>query len=117
VILRELLPRNGAERGVFAILSTAAGVGEELAYRGYAIPVLGPIVGVVPAVVVTSVVFGVLHGYQGPLGMTRATVIGAALAFGFVASGSLWPPIVAHAAIDVLAGIVLGERLLIEPER
>ena len=117
VVLRELLPRNGSERGVFAVLSAAAGLGEELAYRGYAVSALAPIVGVGPAAAVTSVAFGVLHGYQGSLGMSRASVIGGVFAFGFIASGSLWPPIIAHAAIDVLAGIVLGERLLIQPER
>jgi membrane protease YdiL (CAAX protease family) len=41
--------------------------------------------------------------------------MGAFLAGGFLASGSLWPPILAHTLIDVLAGIVLGERLLTEP--
>jgi membrane protease YdiL (CAAX protease family) len=116
VVLRDLLPRSGAERGLFAVLSTAAGLGEELAYRGYAIPVLAPIVGVGPSSAITSVVFGVLHGYQGTLGMIRASVIGGILAFGFLASGSLWPSIIAHAAIDVLAGIVLGERLLLQSE-
>jgi len=42
-------------------------------------------------------------------------VLGGALAWGFLASGSLWPAIVAHALIDVLAGVVLGERLLSPP--
>jgi membrane protease YdiL (CAAX protease family) len=111
-MLRALLPRSREERAVFALLSIAAGVGEEVAYRGYAIPVLAPILGWPGAVVLTSLVFGILHGYQGVLGMVRTALMGAILAWGFLASGSLVPAIVAHTLIDLLAGLLLGERLL-----
>lgn len=111
-LLRQLLPRTREERRVFALLSMAAGTGEELAYRGYSIPVLAPILGVPGAVMLTTVVFGVLHGYQGWLGIFRTAIMGGILACGFLASGSLWPPMIAHTAIDLLAGIVFGERLL-----
>lgn len=111
-LLRELLPRTGPEKGVFAILSVAAGVGEELAYRGYAITTLAPLVGTGGAVAITSTIFGVVHGYQGVLGMARTGIMGAVLAWGFLASGSLWPPMVAHILIDLLAGIVFGESLM-----
>jgi membrane protease YdiL (CAAX protease family) len=112
VLLRRLLPRTAREKRVFVILSLAAGVGEELAYRGYAIGALAPLLGTGGAAAVTSLVFGILHGYQGLLGTLRTTVMGGVLAWGFLASGSLWPVIVTHIVIDVLAGIVLGERLL-----
>ncbi len=111
-ILRQLLPRTGRERGVFALLSVAAGTAEEVAYRGYAIPVLIPLVGVGGAVALSSVAFGVVHGYQGALGMARTAVMGAVLGWGFLASGSLWPAVLAHVLIDLLAGIVLADRLL-----
>ncbi|MEQ1856959.1 MAG: type II CAAX endopeptidase family protein [Longimicrobiales bacterium] len=111
-LLRDLLPRTAKERRVFALLSLAAGVGEELAYRGYAILVLAPLVGTWGAVVLTSVVFGVLHAYQGLLGMVRTALMGGVLAWGFLASGSLWPAIIAHVALDLLAGLAFGERLL-----
>jgi membrane protease YdiL (CAAX protease family) len=114
-LLRELLPRSARERRVFVLLSVTAGVGEELAYRGYAIGALSPLLGPAGAAVLTSAVFGVVHGYQGPLGVIRAGLMGGALAWGFLASGSLWPAIVAHTLIDILAGVVLGERLLSPP--
>lgn len=112
-MLRQLLPTNREERSVFALLSVAAGVGEEVAYRGYAIPVLTPLLGVTGAAVLSSAVFGVLHSYQGVLGMLRTAVMGGVLAWGFLASGSLWPAIVAHTLIDLVAGIALGKRLLL----
>jgi membrane protease YdiL (CAAX protease family) len=111
-LLRDLMPRTREEKRVFALLSVAAGVGEEIAYRGYAILMLAPLIGVGGAAVLTSLVFGALHGYQGWLGTVRTAAMGGFLAWGFIASGSLWPAIVAHTAIDLLAGIVLGEKLL-----
>jgi membrane protease YdiL (CAAX protease family) len=111
-LLRDLMPRTGEEKRVFALLSFAAGVGEEIAYRGYAIPMLAPLIGVGGAAALTSLVFGALHGYQGWLGTVRTAAMGGFLAWGFLASGSLWPAILAHTAIDLLAGIVLGEKLL-----
>ena len=65
------------------------------------------------AAVVSTAVFGIMHAYQGSMGVARTTLMGGVLAWGFLASGSLWPPILAHVLIDVLAGIVLGERLLV----
>lgn len=111
-LLRQLLPRSRRERVAFAVLSVAAGFGEEIAYRGYAITALSPLLGVAGAAALSSVVFGVLHGYQGALGMLRTGVMGGLLAWGFLASGSLWSPIAAHTLIDLLAGLWLGERLL-----
>jgi len=116
-MLRALLPRTNQERAAFALLSVAAGVGEELAFRGYAIPRLAAFMGVPGAAVVTSAVFGILHGYQGVLGTVRTGLMGGILAWGYISSGSVLPAIAAHTAIDLLAGIVLGERLLppVEP--
>lgn len=111
-LLRALLPRTKEERRVFMLLSLAAGTSEEIAYRGYAIPVLAALIGVVGAAALTTVVFAMLHAYQGWLGVLRTGVMGGLLAWGFLASGSLWPCMIAHVLIDVLAGVVLGERLL-----
>ncbi|NNF13243.1 MAG: CPBP family intramembrane metalloprotease [Gemmatimonadetes bacterium] len=114
-LLVQLLPTTDRERGVFALLSVAAGTGEELAYRGYVIPALTPVVGVVGAAVLSTAVFGVVHAYQGVLGIFRTALMGGVLAWGFLASGSLWPAILAHILIDLIAGIAVGERLLVKP--
>jgi membrane protease YdiL (CAAX protease family) len=115
-LLSQLLPRTNKERGIFALLSLTAGSGEELAYRGYSIPVLTPLLGVVGAVVVSTAVFGVMHAYQGALGIVRTALMGGVLAWGFLASGSLWPAVLAHILIDLVAGIALGEKLLVTAE-
>lgn len=107
-VLARLLPRTGREKRVFGLLSVAAGVGEEIAYRGYAIPILATLVGVPWGVAITSAVFGMLHTYQGALGMVRTAAMGVVLAGGFLISGSLLPVIVGHALVDVLGGLVIA---------
>lgn len=112
-LLRDLLPRTPRERGVFAVLSFSAGVGEEAAYRAYAfqaIQLLGP--GPWAAAALSSVPFGFLHAYQGPVGVVRTAAMGFVLAMPVVMTGSLLPSIAAHTLIDLLVGIVLGPKLL-----
>jgi membrane protease YdiL (CAAX protease family) len=108
-VLTRLLPRTGREKRVFGLLSVAAGVGEEIAYRGYAIPILAVAVGLPWSVAITSAVFGVLHSYQGTLGMVRTAFMGAVLAGGYLMSGSLLPVIVGHTMIDLLGGLVISD--------
>lgn len=114
-VLKQILPRTTREKTLFAGVSLAAGLGEELAYRSYAIPVLATLIGSTwAAAVLSSGIFGFLHAYQGGLGVVRTAVLGFALAAVFVGSGSIWPPIVAHTVIDLIGGLILGPRLLKE---
>jgi membrane protease YdiL (CAAX protease family) len=112
-LLHFLLPRTPGEKAVFGLLSVSAGAAEEVAYRGYLIITLAPVLGTLWAAVASTLVFGIIHAYQGTIGVARTGAMGAVLAWGFLASGSLWPPIVAHTLIDLLAGIVFGKRLLV----
>lgn len=112
-VLRALLPRTPEERRLFVALSLTAGMAEEVAFRGYAIALLLPFVGPLGAAAVSSALFGTLHAYQGVLGMARTAVVGAVMAAGLLASGSLWPCILAHAAYDIIAGTVLTEQLMV----
>jgi membrane protease YdiL (CAAX protease family) len=112
-IVRDLMPVTSREKGLFAGLSLCAGLGEELTYRGYALSVLMMATGsMFFALASTSLAFGVLHSYQGKLGVVRTGVVGFFMGAAFIHTGSLWPPIVAHALIDLVAGLVLRDRLL-----
>jgi uncharacterized protein len=108
-----LMPRTRDEKILFAALSLTAGFCEELVFRGFLIPVLGVATGSTAiAVIVSSAVFGVLHAYQRPAGALRAGVLGLILAIPFLVTGSVLPAMAAHAAIDLLSGLVLRDRLL-----
>ncbi len=111
--LKQILPRSRMEKAVFALLALIAGFGEEIAYRGYAIGTLTLITGSMPvAVVVSSAAFGVLHTYQGWIGIVRTGLLGTVLAGVFLISDSIWPAIAVHASLDLWAGLVIGDRFL-----
>ena len=80
-----------------AVISLAAGIGEELLFRGVLQPELG--------LVTASVVFGLLHmGGSGTLAFgCWAMVMGAALGGLAIWTGGLLAPIVAHAVYDAAA--------------
>jgi membrane protease YdiL (CAAX protease family) len=112
-LVHELMPVTPREKGLYAGLSFCAGFGEELAYRGYAIPAVIVAGGSASAALaVTSVAFAVLHSYQGVLGVVRTGVIGVIMGAVFLHTGSVWPPIFAHVVIDLAVGFVLADRLL-----
>jgi len=111
-MLEWLLPVSGRERAVFVLLSISAGVGEEMAYRGFLIPALTEASGSrALAVVVSSLAFGMMHSYQQTTGALRATVLGALLAVPLLTTGSVVPSMAAHALFDVVAGLLLADWL------
>ena len=113
-LVRAVIPASSRERGAFAALSIAAGVCEEIVYRGYAPIFLMPwcwdryLLAALPV----SAFFGILHAYQGTHGMVRAGATGMVLAVGVAWTGSLLPSILAHAAINLLIGLVLADSIL-----
>jgi membrane protease YdiL (CAAX protease family) len=112
-LVRTILPTTSRERRGFVAASIAAGLGEEVAYRGFLLAVLvGATGSPVLAGGLGSLAFGLLHAYQGVVGMVRTTAIGGAFASVVLASGSLWPVILGHTIINLSAGLVLGEWLL-----
>jgi membrane protease YdiL (CAAX protease family) len=107
-LLNQLLPRTRTERLAFVFVSLTAGVCEEIVFRGFLIAALTPVFGtIVPAVVASCILFGVLHSYQGIVGGVRAGILGLALAIPFAVTGSLLPSMIAHTLIDVVAGLWL----------
>lgn len=74
-------------------LLLAAAFTEELLFRGYPFRVLHLRFGPVPAVVATSVAFGLLHGANPgvtPLALVNLTLAGVLLGVAYWRSGSLW---------------------------
>jgi len=112
-MLIHMLPRSRAERLAFTGLAVTAGVTEEMIFRGFLLSALAAATGSAWfAAVVASAVFGFLHSYQNLVGALRAGLLGFGLALPVMASGSLLPSILAHAAYDLVAGVFLSRRLL-----
>lgn len=85
---------------VWAVLG--APLTEEILFRGLALRALVPRVGRALAVGLTAVVFGLLHGGD-PQSVPPLVVLGLALGWLRLASGSLWPPVALHLANNALA--------------
>lgn len=98
------LPRNGNELGRFYGLSLTAGIVEEVLWRGFLIWYLSQFMPVWAAAVVSSIGFGVAHSYQGARNLPLITLAGAVFALLFILSGSLWLPMILHAAVDMFQG-------------
>lgn len=119
--LLHLIPRTAQEKRDFFLLALTAGLTEELVFRGIAIPALSGLLAQLPqmaggrgpwvAAILVSISFGLGHGYQEPLGMLRAAVLGLLLAVPFLVTGSLLPGMIAHAIIDLTLLASPGRRL------
>jgi membrane protease YdiL (CAAX protease family) len=108
-----LLPRSRSEYNLFIAVSITAGICEEIMFRGFLISYLGHYVGVAGAVLLSSLLFGMAHAYQGLSGAIRTMIAGLINALLYWFSGTLWLPMILHAAIDIHGG-TLG-KLAFEP--
>lgn len=80
----------------------AAPLGEELFFRGFALPALRRSWGVVAAVLVSGALFSMLH--MDPVGFLGLMEIGVMLAALRLWSGSLWAAAIGHAVNNGIAG-------------
>lgn len=93
-----------------AALSAAAGIGEELLFRGLLQSGLTELLGLQwLAVVLSAVAFGAVH-WHSRLYFLYATFLGAALGLTYALTGDLVAPILCHAAYDTVALMVSQPR-------
>lgn len=97
-------PRNAAERRALMVLAANAGICEELFFR-LALPLVATAAtgSAWTGIVLALLVFGIMHAYQGWLGIAATTAVGALFWAIFLASGSLLPAIVAHVVWNLVA--------------
>lgn len=107
--LAKYLPQTVPELRSFFGVSITAGIVEEIVYRGFVIWYLGQFMPLWAAVILSSVVFGLAHGYQGANGILRVALIGLAFGIYYVVTGSIWLPILAHILLDALQGATIHE--------
>ncbi|HEY6266251.1 MAG TPA: CPBP family intramembrane glutamic endopeptidase [Candidatus Acidoferrum sp.] len=113
-IAGRILPQSTVELLPFLALAVTAGLCEEFLYRGFAMAVLARLGSPAwLAILVSSILFGLAHLYQGRGGFVSTMLIGTVLGSGRVAYDSLVPVIFWHTAVDVVAGVA-GPRYLTE---
>lgn len=98
--------------GLFSVW-TAAAFGEEIIFRGYLVSRLAELLGEarwawVGAVVTQSLVFGVMHFYQGLSGIVITGVVGLLFGFAYLAvRRNLWVLVLAHGFIDTFSLVTI----------
>ena len=108
--VRRLLPKNPTEHAVWIVVSMTAGVCEEVLYRGWLLSLVAATLGSVwLGLLISSIIFGFAHAYQGRPAILGTGATGAVFGFLFIFSGSLIPGQVLHAAMDLNNGLALGK--------
>ena len=135
----ETMPTSGLIAMVLAqtvtmgvALSSLAAFGEELGWRGWLLPNLRPL-GTWPAILVSSVIWGLWHapiillGYnfndRGPLGLLLmvgfCVAVGTFLSWLRLRSASVYPAAVAHGSVNAFAGtlalVFVGDMSSLDP--
>ena len=110
--IEPLMPRNSAETGWAALLSLNAGLSEECFFR-LLLPLLlaGLLHSPLLAFVIATILFGLMHFYQGVAGVLMTTLVGVVLAGLYLWTGDLWIAMAAHGGLD-LFGLVVRPTLM-----
>lgn len=90
---------------------------EEVIFRGYMLGEIAALIGtstlaVILNLLVSSILFGLAHWYQGKSGVLSTGLVGALLGILFIASGyNLWLPILTHGFIDTVGLFMIFANL------
>jgi membrane protease YdiL (CAAX protease family) len=103
------VPTNQTELFHFLFLALAAGIGEEIIFRGYLIQYVlfwtgNNLAGTISACLFASALFAFLHGYQGYRSMVKIFFLAILFSAVFVLSQSLLFVVIIHTLIDILSG-------------
>ena len=98
-----LQPITKKEKNLWKLVSLNTGITEEIVYRGTLIYIIGNLVGsssLFNVVIITNIIFGLGHSYQGIKGVVKTGLIGFLLSILYVTTNSLILPMILHFFID-----------------
>jgi membrane protease YdiL (CAAX protease family) len=111
-IAERILPQTTVELPPYLALAITAGLCEEFLYRGFAMAALTHAgLSAWLVVLVSSVLFGFAHSYQGRGGIVMTFVVGLVLGASRLAYNSVVPAVFWHSAIDIVAGVAAKRYL------
>jgi len=108
--LSYILPMNFSEYKHFIFLAFAAGICEEIIFRGFLINYLNILLSTLPftiffAITIPALTFGLSHIYQGWKAVFKIIFISVLFGIIFVWSESLIAVIIIHILIDLISGL------------
>jgi membrane protease YdiL (CAAX protease family) len=111
-LAERIFPQSSVEMLPYFALALTAGVCEEFLYRGFAMAAIiragSPVWG---AVLLSSLLFGLAHLYQGRGGAVGTMLLGALFGAARIGYDSLVPAVFWHSAVDLVGGVA-GPRYL-----
>jgi len=114
VMAAKIFPRTNQEAAIFCGLAVTAGICEEFLYRGFVFGALTHLsIPMWAVLLISSVLFGLAHAYQGPGGMLGTLILGTVFGLARILYDSLVPVVFWHAAVDIVAGFA-GKAYLID---
>jgi membrane protease YdiL (CAAX protease family) len=108
-----LAGNTGALPGTLLNVIVSAGIGEEIIWRGFLFERLGHLVGgtrraQIATVLITATLFGLAHySNQRWMGVEQAFIVGLVLGTYYTVTRKIVPLMVAHAAFDVFAILII----------
>lgn len=99
--------------GTFMIISLQAGIMEEAFFRGIMQTDLSNVLSPAWGIVLTALLFGLGHFYQGIAGIIGTALLGAGLGLSYYLTGNLAVPIIGH-VLGNFACMMLAARSIIE---
>lgn len=104
------LPATWGERRWFAILSVTAGICEEILFRGFLLHYLHVFpwaLNLTLALLLSVLIFGAQHLYQGVAGVAQTAVFGFLVGLLFLLTGTLLLSMILHALLDLRMLMIL----------
>ncbi len=111
-VVNGLIPRTRREKGYFTATALAAGVCEEIVFRGFLLYLLGrifPELSLFLLAALAGIGFGAAHFYQGVKGVIKTGLLGILFGFLYISTGSLYLCMAVHFLFDISAAFLCEE--------
>ncbi len=110
------LPQGRREAALYLALAPAVGFGWEVLYRGFLLWWLTPLIGLVGAIVVASMAYGLAHGWKSRWQGLGSIASAFLFTIAYALTGSLWWLIMVHSALPLIA-MLAGRRARVASPR
>ncbi len=110
LVVRNILPRRAIEWPAVAVAFIPAVAMEELLFRTLWLGLFQDIVALPILILLTSVVFGLMHLPQGQLGVILTGSINVLFCLLFIWSGELFVPFIAHYTVNMVQLLVAARQ-------
>jgi len=111
--LKLFLPVTAKEKNVWTYVAITAGITEEILYRGYlffALEIIFPALSIFMVFIISSIIFGIGHLYQG-VEAVKPAIIGILYGLFYLVFGSIYPVILLHILQDYTANFLFDETI------